>query len=85
MKIIELQSDWLTQKKNKTAELAIPKKPLNCHQTLSLTEDGVWRRDKHKTHQLTSSSADSTDSHEYRPDRENDSVGVTSFHLLLDG
>ena len=38
------------------------------------------------THTLTSSSADSTDSHEYleyRPDRENDSVGVASLQRLL--
>ena len=31
--------------KNKIAELAKTKKTLNCHQTLSLTEGGVWGRD----------------------------------------
>ena len=39
MKTIELLCDWLTQ--NMT-ELTKTKKMLNCHQTPSLAEDGVW-------------------------------------------
>ena len=43
MKIVELQSDDLRE--NKNAELARAKKALKCHQTLSLTEGGIWGRD----------------------------------------